>query len=181
MQFSVKTLLSFSGRASRSEYWMYVTPILLLLLAALTFDLLALGPTTYQEFTTTTDLLTGEQTHEISNVTDYSPRIGSLVVSLLVLVPFAAMLTRRVHDIGFPGWYAWLALFLAFFFGPMLSFFVGLLGLISVKLALIFAFLLGVPQLVLSLLGFVVIVLWGTTPSEPGTNEYGPNASELTA
>lgn len=177
MLTSIKELLSFSGRASRSEYWKYAVPILVIITGALFVDLAVLDPTAYQRVTTTTDLLTGEETQEVSIVIKYGPGVLSLVVSLILLVPFASVLTRRVHDIGYPGWYAGLALFLAFFFGPAFSFFAGLLGLISIPLALIVAILLGIPQLVISTLALIVVVLWGMTPSEPGPNEYGPDPS----
>lgn len=181
MPTSIKKLLLFSGRASRSEYWKYAVPILMLIAGALFVDLVVLKPTAYQHVTTTTDLLTGEKTQEVSIVIKREPGVLSLVLSFILLVPFASVLTRRVHDIGYPGWYAWLALFLAFFFGPALSFFAGLLGLISIPLALVVAVLLGIPQFVLSSLALIVIVLWGTTPSESGPNEYGPDPSGVLA
>jgi uncharacterized membrane protein YhaH (DUF805 family) len=178
MKASAANLLKFSGRASRSDYWKYAVPILVVLAGTVAFDLFILDPIAYKRETITTDLFTGEKSHEISTVIDYGPGLLSLVVSIVLLIPFSSVLVRRVHDIGFPAWHAFLALFLAFFFGPALTFFANLLGIISIPLALIVAFFLGVPQLILSLLALIVIILWGTTPSEPGPNEYGPNPLE---
>ncbi|WP_164659430.1 DUF805 domain-containing protein [Tropicibacter sp. Alg240-R139] len=174
MQASRQSVLRFSGRASRSEYWLYAAPILGLLVCALLYDLQVLGPVTYQNITTTTNLVTGEETTQISNVTSYGPRTASLIVAVFAVFPFSFMLTRRVHDIGYPGWYAWLAIFLAFFCGLILSGLVALIATVSLSLALVLGFLTGLPQSILSILAFVVIILWGTTPSEPGDNEYGP-------
>jgi len=174
MRISRHNLLSYSGRASRSEYWRFTGPVLAMLACALLYDLLIIGPETYQRVTTHTDLISGQTNTDIATVTEYSPGTASLIVSLLVVVPFTLILTRRVHDIGYPSWYAWSAVFLAFFCGPILSGFVSLIALVSMPLALTIAVFSGVPQVILSALAFVVIVLWGTTPSEPGDNEYGP-------
>ena len=174
MQGSSQSVFRYSGRASRSEYWLYAAPILVLLFCALLYDLLVLGPVTSQKITTMSNVLTGEVTTDVSHVISYGPRTASLIVALLAVGPFSFMLVRRVHDIGYPSWYAWLAIVLAFFCGPILSGLLALIAVVSTTLATIFALLTSLPMFIMSILAFVVIVLWGTTPSEPGANEYGP-------
>lgn len=181
MATGLSRLLTFSGRASRSEYWRFAVPVLVLLALAFAFDWFVLGPVSYVTHTVSTSLLTGEETQSVTHGTRYGARAATNVTAILVSLPFTAMLTRRVHDIGFPGWYAWVAMFLAFFSGLALLPLAWVASAVSVKLALVLTALTGLPLALLSILAFVFIVIWGATPSEHGENEYGPNPNEVSA
>lgn len=79
---------TFSGRASRSEYWWWVLFLVLVLLATQFVDYIVLMP-----------LLgaTAEQRH------DGQPL--STLVAIATLLPSLAVGARRLHDTGRSGWW----------------------------------------------------------------------------
>lgn len=83
----LKNYVNFSGRATRTEYWMFVLINLLITLAIILMDLL-LFP---------------------SMVEDGMGILGMLY-ALAVLLPYIAVTVRRLHDIGKSGWWYLLAL-----------------------------------------------------------------------
>ena len=72
---------TFSGRASRSEYWWFVLFYLLVGLVAIQLDLM-IGPVAGGEIL----------------LFDFLTRIA-------FLVPFTAVSVRRLHDVGRSGWW----------------------------------------------------------------------------
>ncbi|MDT8857120.1 DUF805 domain-containing protein [Paracoccaceae bacterium Fryx2] len=88
---SVRTCLSkyvtFSGRASRPEFWWFMLFCLLISIAAAIIDAMLFG-----DFTR-----------------DVTGPIGA-VVSLGVLLPTVSVTVRRLHDTGRSGWWYWLFL-----------------------------------------------------------------------
>ncbi|MDE0590389.1 DUF805 domain-containing protein [Halocynthiibacter sp. C4] len=164
----------FAGRSGRKSYWRVVGPILLAMGAALAFGLLVLGPEIYEETTTSKSLLTGEISVEVRQVTDYGPRLASSIVGWLCVLPLLVMLTRRVHDIGYPSYFAWIAVFCAFLAPTIAATLSSLVAYASIPLALIVGLLTGLPATILSAVALLIIFLWGFAPSEPGENEYGP-------
>ncbi|MCA2018273.1 DUF805 domain-containing protein [Vibrio tritonius] len=81
---AIKNGLNFSGRARRSEYWMFglVHAVIFLLLFVLFF-----------------------MTHA-----NYFIFILMNLYGLVMIVPNIAVLVRRLHDINKSGWYFWVCL-----------------------------------------------------------------------
>lgn len=166
------------GRATAKQYWYVAGPAVIALVVALYYDIAVLGPKVSEVVTTTTSLVTGQTETTRGIEVAYGPREASLAVALLFVVPFTVMLIKRVHDIGYPGYFAVTAVFLAFFLSHALWLPVHLLAQISLAAALVFAALSGIPAALVSALAMIVLIAWGFTPSEPGPNEYGPNPQE---
>lgn len=82
----IKKFAHFKGRASRSEFWYFQ---LFIFIASLFNSL-------------------------ISNA---SPQIGaivSIIISLVLVIPYSAVTVRRLHDVNKSGWYLFLYLFICF-------------------------------------------------------------------
>lgn len=82
----IKKFAHFKGRASRSEFWYFQ---LFIFIASLFNSL-------------------------ISNA---SPQIGaivSIIISLVLIIPYSAVTVRRLHDVNKSGWYLFLYLFICF-------------------------------------------------------------------
>ena len=90
---SIKICLSkyatFSGTASRSEYWWFVLFLTLLGWAANITDVLLYGPTYEYEW--------GDP--------DTPIHLNTILFGLVFLIPSLAAGSRRLHDIGKSGWW----------------------------------------------------------------------------
>ncbi len=82
---AMRKYATFTGRASRSEYWLFHLILVLLSIAASLLDLLIFG----------------------TRVAEHQGPIGALVL-LVHLIPSLAVSVRRIHDIDRTGW--WLLL-----------------------------------------------------------------------
>ena len=147
---------TFSGRASRSEYWWF-------------FLFCLLGGAVAESVEGAINGATG---------TTGGPTILSSVFALATFLPQLAAGWRRMHDTGRSGLYllyplivmAGLAAFGGFAgaFGgqPATS---GLFGLLFILGAIIF------------LISPLLVLWWLTRPSQPGPNEFGPNPHGVAA
>ena len=85
IQTSTKTCFSkyatFSGRASRSEFWFFQLFIILVSIAILIIDVMILG----------------------YSIDDKTPI--SSIFTLIMLIPSIAVVCRRLHDINLSGWW----------------------------------------------------------------------------
>lgn len=155
---------TFSGRASRSEYWFFVLFLVLASFALGIVDAAIFGMHTVET-------MSGHMTYRSSG-----PLAG--LFSLLTIVPAMAAGWRRMHDTGRSGLHLIYPLLVMIgivtFMGlvagmdPLMTGNLG--GLVaggsSVLLLIAFAVLLISPLLVL---------WWLTRPGQPGANRYGPN------
>jgi len=162
---AIKTCLSkyvtFSGRARRPEYWWFVLFVFLGAVLLSIIDAIVFG----------TNPETGEPSQFLTPLFQFA-----------TLLPMLAAGWRRMHDVGYPGWYLLLPLAISFammlfLFSGVAVFalmegrvddpevlrgpaaFLGLSGLIAAALL----------QLALSIL----ILWWLTRPSQPEANAYG--------
>ena len=166
MTQATKTCLSkyftFSGRASRSEYWWFALFVILASAVLAVIDALIFG----------SDLQTEKANTVLSGL-----------FQVAMFVPLLAAGWRRLHDSGKPGWYILL---------PMLVSVIFLIGLLSgvVTFGLIEgqgvdpdalrgpAAILGVSGMavfgVVQIVLAVLMIWWLTRPSDAGDNAYGP-------
>jgi len=163
---SIKTCLSkyvtFSGRATRPEYWWFVLFVVIVsaVLGIVDAALFGVDPTTREP----------------------NGMLGP-VFSLAIFLPMLAAGWRRMHDTGKPGWFLLLPMLVsvATFAAVMLGI-VGFAGLenagvdqgslrgSAMVLGMTGMFVIGIVQLVLAIL----LLWWLTRPSDAGDNEYGP-------
>jgi uncharacterized membrane protein YhaH (DUF805 family) len=95
-----KKYATFSGRASRSEYWwMWLVEIIAYAVLGVFFRLGGAG------VTTTTGTMTG------LNTLGFFISVVLGVLSLAVIIPNLAITFRRLHDANFSGWFILLNLF----------------------------------------------------------------------
>ncbi|MBL3570699.1 DUF805 domain-containing protein [Rhodovulum sp. BSW8] len=158
---------TFSGRASRPEYWWFVLFMLLGgILAAVLDGLLFWG-----------DVSVGAE--GVSAETS-GPLNG--LFGLVTLVPGLAAGWRRMHDsgrsglfllyplivlVGIAGFANFIGAFDAATTGDVAQMFTGLAGVV---LAL---------SVVVLMISPLLVIWWLTRPSQPGPNPYGPNPHEV--
>lgn len=153
--------VTFSGRASRSEFWWFFLFVILLVAVCSVIDQQVFGP--------------GEDPEDPTQV-------FALIAQLITLLPLLAVGWRRMHDTGRSGWYLLLPMLVSFatMAGLMLGVFAfgGLEQVVSdpdalrgpaAFLGLTGMIVAGVVQFVLGIL----ILWWLTRPSDPTANQYG--------
>ncbi|RAP41743.1 DUF805 domain-containing protein [Rhodovulum viride] len=158
---------TFSGRASRPEYWWF---ILFMLLGSIVTGLLDLV------------LFPSEVRTGPGSIEAESDGPLTALFTLAVLVPSVSAGWRRMHDsgrsglfllyplivlVGIAGFANFIGAFDAATTGDVAQMFTGLAGVV---LALSVVVLMISPLLVL---------WWLTRPSQPGPNDYGPNPHEV--
>lgn len=163
---SIKTCLSkyvtFSGRASRPEYWWFLLFIIIAsaILGMVDRALFGFDP-----------------------MTQHSNGFFAMLFSLATFLPLLAASWRRMHDTGKPGWYLLLPMLISFsFMAFMMMGVIGFAGLeklgvnqdvlrgSAMFLGMTGMIVVGAVQLILSIL----LLWWLTRPSHTAENEYGP-------
>jgi uncharacterized membrane protein YhaH (DUF805 family) len=153
---------TFSGRASRSEYWWFALFVVLASAVLTVIDAAAFGA--------------DPETHQPNAVI-------SGVFQLAMFLPLLTAGWRRLHDTGRPGWYILLPMVLSVIFVVGLLSGVITFGLIegqgvdpdtlrgpAIVLGLAGMAVFGVAQVVL----LVLMIWWLTRPSDDRTNPFGP-------
>lgn len=125
---------TFSGRASRSEYWWFV------LFCALVGIVTAILDAVFG-----TEILLGVDKYGNPQVIG----IINIIVGLGLLLPSLAVCFRRLHDRNLSGWYA---------FAPLI---IALIALVFVKIISILALILALVSIGLSIYLFVMLMLKG--------------------
>ncbi|MBE1285802.1 MAG: DUF805 domain-containing protein [Rhodobacteraceae bacterium] len=163
--------LTFSGRASRPEYWYFFLFITLWQIVAGVIDV--------QFFTQVIQT-------EVDGVTTTvvaSNRPVQSIVGLIVFLPHLAVAWRRMHDTGRSGLYALFPILLMLGAGGVLVFGIGIADLFAGggSMDLLFTRLtLGIliPTFVILLISPLLVLWWLTRPSQPGENRYGQHPLE---
>ncbi len=154
--------VTFSGRASRPEYWWFVLLAFLVTLVLSVIDAFLFG----------TDPETGESTPILSSI-----------FQLAIFLPALSAGWRRMHDSGRPGWYLLVptgisALFiLAIFFGIFAFGFAETHGADEDALRGAATLMGGaalIVFLVVQLALLVLLIWWLTRPSDEAANAFGP-------
>ncbi len=172
---AIKTCLgkyvTFSGRASRPEYWFFFLFVILLGLAAAAID--------WMFFTSVTSI-----SSEAANATVIqSSQPVQSVVALVVFLPHLAVAWRRMHDTGRSGWHVLLPTLLAMVAFAVLVFGIGAAshfhGGTMDRLLTGATLLILLPTLIVLLISPLLVLFWLSRPSQPETNKYGPNPHEV--
>jgi uncharacterized membrane protein YhaH (DUF805 family) len=173
---SIRTCLSkyitFSGRASRSEYWWF---FLFMFLAGTIGGVLdfALFGTAVTVSTDTGTAVAAQSQGPIQSL-----------IGLALFLPHLAVAWRRMHDSGRSGLFALFPLLLILGAGAILLFGIGIAGSFQHGGSLDVLFtratlLIVIPTLIVLILSPFLMLWWLTRPSQPGTNTYGPNPHEV--
>jgi uncharacterized membrane protein YhaH (DUF805 family) len=150
---------TFSGRASRSEYWWF-----------LLFCFLG-------------SAISGALEGLINGITrtPNGPTLISGAFGLATLIPSLSAGFRRMHDTGRSG----LHLFYPIIAIIGLSIFIGLFATDDVGVNGEFVLPDGIVGAIIIVAGIIValspfiVIWWLTRPSQPGQNQYGPNPHEV--
>ena len=157
----LKNYFTFSGRASRSEYWWFFLAVMIINLI--------LNITWQAGFA------------DENSTQDSSNPLNSLF-ALLVFIPLLAAGWRRMHDTGKPGWLLLLPALISLV--AMIVLFGGIAGFSMLEqntadpdalrrpaalLGSAGIFSLALVQFILSIL----LLWWLSRPSQPGANQYG--------
>ncbi len=189
LQRLARQALDFSGRASPREFWIFVAVIVFCLTPALftEFRFFYWEVYEFERNLVRTSVFTGETNHVVERGATYSLRlVGTEATWLTVLplallsVPFLAICTRRMHDLGRPGWWAVIAVFCALLLGPSLAWLTHFLAYLSPPLAHSLLFLTAIPSFVVAVFALLLLMMWTASAGEENENEYGPNPTEVT-
>ncbi|WP_179378226.1 DUF805 domain-containing protein [Jannaschia marina] len=184
----MKKYVTFSGRASRSEFWWFVAAVFLLQLILFAATAAVFGPAItvhaipeqyldrlrITEFRAAYGLGPTFITQELGPVVNgqaevvtrtYSGGIPSIILGVAMFLPQLAATWRRLHDTGRPGWWVLLP-FAALLVGGLLFVGLELIGLASFFFALLFLGFL--------VCGIVFLVMLMQAPT-PGPNRFGAN------
>lgn len=160
--------LDFEGRARRSEFWYFLLFGMICVLSAMTLDSVigtpSLGvmpehglPENYKQ-----SLF---YTFRISNY------MIETIVGLLLFIPLYSVFVRRLHDVGLPGYWAFIYYAIGFISGPT----------VGEMMKMVEAGEAGVangPMLlvaVVNLTAFVAFLIFMLRDSDKGVNDYGPS------
>lgn len=173
---AIRTCLSkyitFSGRATRPEYWYFFLFLLIASFVASVIDW------TFFSTVVSVESATGSATAA------YSAQPVQSLVSLALFLPHLAVAWRRMHDTGRSGLFALLPLVLTIAAGLVLLFGVGLadhfashhsLDIFLTRATLIVL----IPTLIVLFVSPLLVLWWLSRPSQPGPNKYGPNPHEV--
>jgi uncharacterized membrane protein YhaH (DUF805 family) len=166
--------ITFSGRASRSEYWWFFLFIILGSIVAGFLDALLFGAGSYEaEISDTSAGLTAESDGPLATV-----------FSLATVIPSIAAGWRRMHDSGRSGLYLLYPLIAMIGVGSFAAI-TGAMGGLLPGPDVPATDPSGLILIVLILAGIVLalsplfVLWWLTRPSTPGPNPYGPNPHEV--
>jgi len=161
-----KKYATFSGRASRAEFWWFFGLLVdvCLLFAAVGY-LLDLQPVT------------------ASGAVNFTVMIVPMAIMLVLAIPFFAVSWRRLHDIGWPGWGLLIWAGLTVFFMRILLVVMSDLSACDGGGAHCFgsvAWGFGYTPFITIAVLWIGYFIAMTRPSSPDTNKFGPNPHEVT-
>ncbi len=148
MKWYIKVLnqyFDFKGRARRKEFWMFfLFNSIFLIIATILDNVLGIL---------------------VINFTKKSFGPLYLIYYLVTLIPYLAVIVRRLHDVGKSGWFLLLP-FIFFILGFLFKIY-----LIDIIAVIIF---------VIAVILYIWIWYLLLKNSQPGTNKWGPNPKEIT-
>ena len=183
----LRKYIVFSGRASRAEFWKFILGIFLASILVSIANVLVFGPVTETQFVIHTT--PAGTTQGIHTSTRYGSGPFSTLLGLAVFFPVLAAATRRLHDIGRPGWHLVLpwAVATSMMAITLFAFQVQVNVLVSEEMQMAFPAIdetMAVPQPSLPLFlaswfadfaTFILSIVWLARLGQPESNQYGPN------
>lgn len=170
--------ITFSGRASRPEYWWFILFVVLGGLVASMVDAALFGGAEVVNVTYNSD---GTSVSTYSSA-EFGDGPASTLFSLATLVPMLAAGWRRMHDTGRSGLYLLYPILVWIGIGTFASM-AGVTGhLMAGNFGAAFAGVVGVIMIVSVLIAIIsplIVIWWLTRPSQPGPNDWGPNPHEV--
>jgi len=174
--------VSFSDRARRPEFWKFVLFLFLASTLLAVVDGLVFGPS-IKEGMKQTMSADGNVTAINYRSVEYGNGPLVSIFRLATFLPALAVVWRRLHDTGRPGWYALIPLLVSF--AMVLFMFTGIFGVGMMENAGVSQDALRGPAAFIGVTGIIVgvitqavlsilLIWWLTRPSEAGTNAYGP-------
>lgn len=158
----LRKYVTFSGRATRSEYWYFFLFVLLGGIIFGTFDYIFFGGSV-------------ETTSTSFEVESNGPLVS--IFNLAVFLPALAAGWRRMHDTGRSGLYMFYPLIVMVGVGIYLTVWGGLAQATSGDIGGFVSGLGGIIAFVaiaVMVLSPLIVLWWLTRPSQPGDNEFGP-------
>lgn len=159
----LRKYVTFSGRASRPEYWWFILFLFLGGMVASVLDGILFG-------TVSVETAPGRV-----EATSDGP-ISSLF-SLATLLPLLAAGWRRMHDTGRSGLYLLYPLIVMVGIGTFATFIGAGEALLSGDFAAAFVGLFGIVMAVATIIAVIsplIVIWWLTRPTQPETNQWGP-------
>ncbi|WP_163849015.1 DUF805 domain-containing protein [Pseudooceanicola aestuarii] len=162
-----RNYVTFSGRASRPEYWWFVLFVILGGIVAGILDGIVFGAASVD---------TGP-----GAISAQSNGPLAALFSLATLLPGLSAAWRRMHDSGRSGLfvlYPLIAFFGVMSFGAMF----GGIDMMSGDIGAAFSGLFGIVFAVavfIAVISPLLVIWWLTRPSQPGPNTWGPNPHEV--
>ncbi|MFT4959787.1 MAG: uncharacterized membrane protein YhaH (DUF805 family) [Paracoccaceae bacterium] len=168
----LRKYVTFSGRATRPEYWYFILFVILGGIIFGIFDYILFGGTVETASETTSDSMSAS-----FNAQSNGP-LASLF-SLAVFLPSLAAGWRRMHDSGRSGLHMFYPMIVMIGVGVFMAFWGGLAELVSGNIEGLIAGvggIIAILAIVVMILSPLVVLWWLTRPSQSGDNEYGPEA-----
>lgn len=155
----MRKYVTFSGRATRSEFWYFFLFLGLVHVVLIIFNSVLYGPEITARYRLDEQ---GQPTGQPILTYRYSGGVFGNVFFFATLLPWLAVGWRRMHDSGRAGYLPWLVVFAAA--GAI----AGLIAIVQPEGPA------GVVLIIFTLIGTVLLNLyWLTRPSDPVSNRYG--------
>jgi uncharacterized membrane protein YhaH (DUF805 family) len=186
VRMCLRKYATFSGRASRPEYWWFIAFVWLVSTGLSIVDAAIWGPTLTEVTEISRDADGAFQT-TTNMQSEYGNGPLASLWGLGSFLPALAAGWRRLHDTGRPGWYNLLP-----FIPPLIaaSFLMSAAGLFSGELKSPEELLVGLEQsggaliavcAILAVALGITLLVFLCQRSQPGSNVYGPDPSEVTS
>ncbi len=169
IQSCLSKYATFSGRASRPEYWLFFLFVILVGIIASLIDWSLFGSSIHDE-------TGGASVYRL----DRQP--VSTISGLALFLPHFAAAWRRMHDTGRSGLFVLLPSLVSIAAILVATFGLGLADMASGRLDSLLTgatLLILIPLLILGLFSPLIVFFWLIRRGQPGPNPYGPNPQEV--
>lgn len=160
MILPLKRYAEFSGRSRRKEYWMFVLGMVLFYLALVLLMGVLMGGAILGG-------LGGNAADPAAGAGMMGAMLGGGIIGIVILlallfllIPSIAVGVRRLHDIDRTGWWLMLG------YGPWI---------LSMVFAIVQSVELAAILNIVSMIGFLVLLVFAVMPGTRGPNRYGPD------
>ncbi len=180
--------VTFNGRASRVEFWKFVVFIFLGLVVATVLNSLLFGPTVVQKLEVAIDA-SGNQVQELVTLRQYDGGWIGTAFLVVVALPLLAAGWRRLQDRGRSGW--WLLLPAPILLGSYVIVYATSMEVTldnsrlpdGIELPQTITMIGNVPIFLAAWLAaaasIVTVIVWLARKGQNGSNDYGPNPTEV--